>query len=201
MKMNTKLTTLETKFGLFNIAHYSQHQEEGVGIVMGDICDNTPLVRVHSSCLLSETLNAVDCDCKLQLDASMQLIKKAGAGIIVYLYQEGRGAGLANKIASLGIMNRLRCDSIEAFEKLGLPPESRNYKLALKILDDLKVSKRIKLITNNPHKIEALEEAGYIVDERVPLVYTVNSTIERSLRSKAEKLGHQVRWDKLKQEL
>lgn len=190
-------TSIETRFGPFAILHHTLNEQEAVSLVLGDVSKGVPLVRIHSSCLLSEALNAIDCDCKLQLDATMQLIKEDGLGVIIYLYQEGRGAGLANKIKSLAIMNRLHCDTVEAFELLGLPPESRTYSLALRALEDLKTSKRIRLVSNNPHKAEALTDAGYVINEHVALRYEINPTIQKSLKAKSEKLGHTVEWDKL----
>lgn len=192
-----KPTSLETKFGPFGIVHHTINGQEAVSLVWGDISKNTPLVRIHSSCLLSEALNAVDCDCKLQLDSTMQLIKEDGLGVIVYLYQEGRGVGLANKIKSLDVMNRLHCDTIEAFERLGLPPESRKYDLALRVLQDLKVPRHIRLISNNPHKAEALTDAGYVINEHIALHYEISPMIQKSLKAKSDKLGHTVVWNKL----
>lgn len=189
---------LKTKFGAFRLSYHHLGTQEAITLATGILDKDKPLVRIHSSCLFSEALHALDCDCKLQLDATMKLLKSSGAGVVVYLYQEGRGAGLANKIESIKVMQEHGCDSVEAFKILGVQPDTRRYDLALKALDELGVAKEVRLITNNPLKLNALQEKGYIIAERVSLSYKTNPAVISNLQTKATRLGHQIRWDLLR---
>ncbi len=196
--MNTASTILETSLGAFKLSYHSLGDMQAVSMSIGDITSGTPLLRIHSSCLFSEALCAVDCDCKLQLDSALEYIKKAGKGVIVYLYQEGRGVGLENKIRAVEIMRVDNCDTATAFEKLGFELDPRDYSLAIKALKDLHVSKDVLLMSNNPRKFNALETAGYDVVEQVVLSYYANPTVHHYLRSKEAKLGHKIQWSAIK---
>ena len=191
-------TVLSTKYGNFLVTYHTDGESEAVTLQCGNITTGEPLVRIHSSCLFSEAFNAVDCDCKLQLDESMHQIAERGAGIIVYLYQEGRGVGLANKIRAVEVMRIEGCDTVEAFDKLKFVRDPRSYDLATQALRRQELSKTIQAISNNPRKIKALESAGYEVKSIVPLAYYANKITEDYLRSKQEKLGHVISWDQIK---
>ncbi|HEX6461822.1 MAG TPA: GTP cyclohydrolase II RibA [Candidatus Saccharimonadales bacterium] len=196
--MDTISTILETTYGNFNLTYHNYEEYEGVSLSMGDVTAGTPLVRIHSSCLFSEALCAIDCDCKLQLNQALERISQEGVGILVYLYQEGRGVGLAKKIRAVEIMRKDNCDTAAAFEKLGFELDPRSYELALKALNDMKVAKTIRLMSNNPRKSRALETAGYEVIEHVALSYEANSTVHTYLKSKEAKLGHKIQWSAIK---
>ncbi len=199
MKININPTTvLRTANGNFVVAHYSLGGQEGVSLTMGDITKGTPLLRLHSSCLFGESLGVIDCDCKLQLDRSLELIGKEGAGTLLYLYQEGRGIGLADKVRALEIMRQQQCDTAAAFEQLGFPLDPRDYSMALKMLDDLKMSENVRLISNNPQKFNALKGAGYNVIEQVTPSYEVNPLVFDYLKMKEAKLHHNISWEAIK---
>lgn len=196
--MNEISTLLETAYGNFKLTYHKQAGQEGVSLVMGDVTTGNPLLRIHSSCLFSEALCAIDCDCKLQLDRALELISSTGTGALLYIYQEGRGVGLANKIRAVETMRLDNCDTATAFEKLGFELDPRDYTLAMQMLMDLGFSKTIRLMSNNPRKFAALEKSDYKVVEHVPLSYEVNQTIHTYLKSKEAKLGHKIRWEAIK---
>lgn len=190
-------TILETKYGDFNVTYFDYAGVQGVSMHMGSVRTGKPLVRVHSSCLFSEALCAIDCDCKLQLDAAIEMISDEGQGILLYLYQEGRGIGLENKIRAVEVMRTEGCDTAEAFKKLGLELDPRKYECVSYVLRNMNASKTIRLMSNNPRKASALEEAGFNVVETIPLSYDVNETTKKYLQSKQEKLGHHIEWSKI----
>ena len=196
--MNEISTLLETAYGNFKLTYHKHGDQEGVSLVMGDVTAGTPLLRVHSSCLFSEALCAIDCDCKLQLDRALELISATGAGTLLYIYQEGRGVGLANKIRAVETMRLENCDTATAFEKLGFELDPRDYTLALQMLSDLGFSKTIRLMSNNPRKFAALKNSDYRIVEHVALSYEVNPTVHTYLKSKEAKLGHKIRWEAIK---
>lgn len=191
-------TTLKTAFGDFTVTYYSNGGQEGVSMIMGDVTKGAPLLRLHSSCLFSEALDVIDCDCKMQLDRSMELMSKKGAGILLYLYQEGRGIGLADKIRALEVMREQQCDTATAFERLGFEVDPRDYSLAFKMLQDLHAPKTVRLISNNPQKFNALKNAGYEVVEQVALPLEVNPLVFDYLKMKEAKLHHKILWKVIK---
>jgi 3,4-dihydroxy 2-butanone 4-phosphate synthase/GTP cyclohydrolase II len=151
---------------------------------------SVPLVRVHSECLTGDVFGSMRCDCGAQLRRSMAMIAEAKAGLIVYLRQEGRGIGLAHKIHAYALQDR-GLDTVEANLHLGFGPDLRDYSAAAQILRDLGV-RRVRLITNNPRKIEGLRRYGIEVVARVPLVIPATSHNARYLRTKKAKLGHMI---------
>lgn len=184
-------TKLPTAFGDFRLLLYRSliDQSHHLALVMGDVRKNgAVLARVHSSCLTGDIFSSLRCDCGQQLKKAMQLIKRQARGIIVYMNQEGRGIGIANKIHAYALQDK-GMDTVEANEALGFPADLRDYGIGAQILVDLGV-KKIRLITNNPRKIIGLEGYGLQVVERVALKVRPTKVNKRYLKTKKEKLGH-----------
>lgn len=184
---------LPTLFGEWTIKIYRSlvDGKEHVALVKGQIQNKPTLVRVHSECFTGDLLGSLRCDCQDQLLASMELIDKAGEGVLLYMRQEGRGIGLANKIKAYALQDQGR-DTVEANEELGFKPDLREYGVGAQILRDLGLTK-LKLITNNPRKIVGLEGHGLEVVERVHLNIRPHEHNAKYLKVKKEKLGHLFR--------
>lgn len=190
-------TNLPTSSGTFRVRSYKKSCRtatfpDALAIISGVVEGKTSvLVRVHDQCATSEVFGSLKCDCKDQLDHALEAIRDGYCGIVIYLQQEGRGIGLANKIAAYGIQE-LGVDTVDANRILGLPDDSRQYDAVDDILDDLNV-RSIRLMTNNPRKIERLTSLGIKVDARVPCVVTPNSHFScRYVSTKAERMGHMI---------
>lgn len=181
---------LPTEWGVFTLHGFEEaNGQEHVALTMGDITDGAPvLARIHSECLTGDALFSQKCDCGPQLQAAMQVVQQAGRGVIVYLRQEGRGIGLINKIRAYQLQDQ-GLDTVEANVALGLPVDARDFRLAKHIFEHLGV-KEVRLLTNNPEKVQVLADAGIRVAERVPLQVGENIENERYLHTKAQKLGH-----------
>src|SRR6202047_5197180 len=162
--------------------------EEGVALVMGDIQSAAPLVRIHSQCLTGDVFHSLRCDCRQQLELSLSMIAAEGAGILIYEQQEGRGIGLMAKLQAYELQDA-GLDTVEANERLGFKNDYRDFTLPAEILKALGVT-RVRLLSNNPEKVEALERAGVQVVERVPCEVTPSPHAEEYLKTKREKLGH-----------
>jgi GTP cyclohydrolase II len=185
-----------TRWGSFRIYGFrgqsgsdgARRVEEAVALVMGDVKSAPPLVRVHSQCLTGDVFHSLRCDCRQQLELSLSMISEAGAGILIYEQQEGRGIGLMAKLQAYELQDA-GLDTVEANEKLGFKADHREFALPGEILKALGVT-RVRLLSNNPDKVEALERAGVQVVERVPCEVTPSPHAEEYLKTKKEKLGH-----------
>ena len=163
-------------------------KEEAVALVMGDIHAAPPLVRIHSQCLTGDVFHSMRCDCRQQLELALSLITRAGAGILLYEQQEGRGIGLMAKLQAYELQDK-GFDTVEANVELGYDNDYREYKLPAEMLRQLGLSE-VRLISNNPDKVAALENAGIKVVERVPAEVEPYEHSENYLRTKKEKMGH-----------
>ncbi len=181
---------LPTEWGVFSLHGFEEASgQEHVALVMGDIADGEPvLARIHSECLTGDALFSQKCDCGPQLQAAMQAVNQAERGMILYLRQEGRGIGLINKIRAYQLQDQ-GLDTVEANLALGLPVDARDFTLAQAMLQHFGV-KQVRLLTNNPEKVETLRLNGIDVVERVPLQVGENIENEHYLQTKANKLGH-----------
>ena len=181
---------LPTPFAEFRVAVFAaQDGKEHVVISLGDLAGgDPPLVRVHSECLTGDALFSLRCDCGFQLDQALAKIGEAGRGAVLYLRQEGRGIGLGNKIRAYALQDQ-GSDTVEANHQLGFPADAREYDLAVQLLKQLGL-RRIRLMTNNPRKLDALTNDGIEVTERVAVESGRNPHNEAYLRAKADKLGH-----------
>ena len=162
--------------------------ETAVALVTGDLKAAVPLVRIHSQCLTGDVFGSLRCDCRQQLELSLSAISRAGAGVLVYEQQEGRGIGLMAKLQAYELQDR-GMDTVEANEKLGFKADQREYILPAEILKALGV-RRLRLLSNNPDKVAALEHAGVKVVERVPCEVEPHARARKYLKTKKEKLGH-----------
>lgn len=168
--------------------HDGAAAEEAVALVMGDVHSSPPLVRIHSQCLTGDVFHSMRCDCRQQLELALSMIAEAGAGILLYEQQEGRGIGLMAKLQAYELQDR-GLDTVEANVELGYDNDYREYKLPAEMLRQLGV-KQVRLISNNPEKVAALENAGIEVIERVSAEVEPYEHSENYLRTKKEKMGH-----------
>jgi GTP cyclohydrolase II len=190
---------LPTEFGTFQVIVFryrdpSAHpglSDEHLALVMGDLSGTEPVpVRMHSECLTSEVFGSLKCDCKQQLEAAQRHVAQRGRGVILYLRQEGRGIGLANKIRAYALQ-AAGADTIEANERLHLPVDARQYDVAARMLHALDVH-RVELMTNNPDKFEALGKLGLEVVKRIPVHVPANEHSAFYLSVKRERMRHQL---------
>jgi GTP cyclohydrolase II len=161
-----------------------------VALVMGDIHSAPPLVRIHSQCLTGDVFGSLRCDCRLQLEMALKAIGEAGAGILLYEQQEGRGIGLMAKLKAYELQDQGR-DTVEANVELGYAADCRGYELPAEVLKLLGV-KSVRLMTNNPEKVAAMESAGIAVAERVSAEVAPQESFAGYLKTKQEKMGHIV---------
>ena len=189
--IRTSSARIPTKYGEFQLSYYTNTEDDKAHLAlrMGDFeLGENILVRVHSECFTGDVLGSQRCDCGEQLDRALQVIAEQGCGVIVYMRQEGRGIGLLKKIEAYNLQDEGH-DTVDANLILGHLADEREYNLAARILEDLGI-KSIRLMTNNPTKIDALESEGIKVNERVELVSTVNPENARYLQTKAERMNH-----------
>tara|TARA_B100000686_G_scaffold344272_1_gene426580 strand:- start:3830 stop:5026 length:1197 start_codon:yes stop_codon:yes gene_type:complete len=182
---------LPTKHGDFRAYGFksSIDSDEHIALVMGEIKEDEPiLVRVHSECVTGDAFGSLRCDCGEQVDLALQQIAKEGTGVFLYMRQEGRGVGLHNKLRAYALQDT-GMDTVEANQKIGFPPDLRDYGVGAQILVDLGVRKA-KLLTNNPRKIVGIDAYGLEIVERVPIVVPPNDFNRRYLETKRDKMGH-----------
>ncbi len=171
------------------LAYEDGNGREHLAVVKGAIRGRRRILcRVHSECLTGEVFRSRRCDCGPQLDLALQRIEAAGSGVLVYLRQEGRGIGLANKIRAYALQDA-GADTVEANVALGFPGDARSYDVAAEILRDLGV-RSVRLLTNNPAKIQGLQDAGFTVEARIPHLVEPNSDNFRYLETKRSRMGH-----------
>jgi GTP cyclohydrolase II len=183
-----------SRFGHFRIYGFEWRNgdsiEESVVLRMGDLNapGEPPLVRIHSQCLTGDVFHSLRCDCRSQLELSLNLIAEAGRGLLIYEHQEGRGIGLLNKLRAYELQDE-GFDTVEANERLGFDADLRDYAMPGEILCYFGV-RQVRLLSNNPEKIAALERAGVAVTERIPCIVAPHESSEGYLRTKKQKLGH-----------
>lgn len=185
-----------TRWGKFRIYGFraeiegngNPRTEEAVALVMGDVDSKPPLVRVHSQCLTGDVFHSLRCDCRQQLEMSLSMIAQEGAGILIYEQQEGRGIGLMAKLQAYELQDS-GLDTVEANERLGFKADQRDFTLPGEMLKSLGVN-QVRLLSNNPDKVRALEHAGVRVVERVPCEVEPSAYAEEYLKTKKDKLGH-----------
>lgn len=185
-----------TRWGKFRIHGFvgefgsetPRKKEEAVVLVMGDIHEGSPLVRIHSQCLTGDVFGSLRCDCRQQLEMALAMIADEGSGILIYEQQEGRGIGLMAKLQAYELQDS-GLDTVEANERLGFKADHREFALPGEILKALGIS-QVRLLSNNPDKVSALENAGIKVLERVPCEAAANAHAEDYLNTKRDKMGH-----------
>jgi len=183
-----------SRFGHFRIfgfeGAYGDGLKECVVLRMGDLAagEEPPLVRIHSQCLTGDVFHSLRCDCRSQLELSLNLIAEEGRGLLIYEHQEGRGIGLLNKLRAYELQDG-GADTVEANELLGFEADLRDYEMPAEILRYFGV-RSVRLLSNNPDKIAALERAGIQVAERIPCIVAPHESAEGYLRTKKQKLGH-----------
>jgi len=180
----SNIAKLPTRFGDFKIQTFQEGIKEHLVVFKEPLCD-TPLVRVHSECLTGDAIGSLKCDCRDQLEYALKAISDEG-GMIIYLRQEGRNIGLLNKTNAYALQDR-GLDTVQANHQLGFKTDERSYEVVELILEHFKI-KAIKLLTNNPKKIESLE--GIEIVERRPIVIKSNQYNEDYLETKKERMGH-----------
>ncbi|MDD4615823.1 MAG: GTP cyclohydrolase II [Alphaproteobacteria bacterium] len=184
--MDIPSALLPTRYGKFELQIFLSDGIEHIVLIKGILADNC-LVRLHSECATGDILGSLRCDCRDQLEESLDIIERAGSGLLVYMRgQEGRGIGLSNKIRAYALQEQ-GMDTYEANVHLGFAPDARNYAVAVNILKHFNL-KKVRLLTNNPDKIEALEEGGIEVTENVPLWTATNPYNERYIASKKARM-------------
>ena len=184
---------LPTPWAQFTLHAFVEHAtgKEHLAMVLGDVGDGAPvLARVHSECLTGDVLFSQRCDCGAQLEGALKKIATEGRGILLYLRQEGRGIGLINKIRAYRLQEA-GADTVQANEQLGFKADARDYALCQPMLGQFGITS-LRLMTNNPRKIEAMEKLGITVAERVPLLVNRNAFNQHYLNTKASKLGHMM---------
>ena len=185
--------TLPTEFGIFKIVgfEFPDSKKEHVALVMGDVADSEPvLARIHSECLTGDALHSLKCDCGFQLASALRQISEEGRGVLIYHREEGRGIGLINKIRAYSLQDK-GMDTIEANLALGFKADERNFSVCADMFEQLGV-KAVRLLTNNPAKIDTMKKAGINVVERVPLNVGENRYNTEYLDTKAKKMGHYI---------
>jgi GTP cyclohydrolase II len=191
----TKVAEAEfpSQFGQFRIYGFTGESagrtEEAVVLKMGDLNESEPpLLRIHSECLTGDVFHSLRCDCRAQLEIALAAIAGEGRGLLIYEHQEGRGIGLLNKLRAYQLQDQ-GADTVEANHRLGFDSDLRDYALPAAILQYFGLT-HVRLMSNNPEKVDAVEKAGVAVTERIPILADVLSTRRAYLQTKREKMGH-----------
>jgi len=193
---NVVATRLPTVFGVFDLIGFERantvKREREIALVVriGDLQDGVPLLRIHSQCLTGEVLGSLRCDCRGQLEVALSTIAERGSGLVIYLHQEGRGIGLMAKLKAYALQDH-GLDTIEANEALGFDADCRDFSLAVAVLHELKV-RQVRLMSNNPQKVEALEEGGIEVIELISCEAPPSPYALSYLRTKKKRMGHSL---------
>jgi GTP cyclohydrolase II len=184
-----------TEFGVFRIFGFrgvpgnGGSPEEAIALRMGDLAaGGPPLVRIHSQCLTGDVFHSLRCDCRAQLEIALEAIAAEGRGLLIYEHQEGRGIGLLNKLRAYELQDH-GADTVEANQRLGFDSDLRSYNLPGAILNHFGLA-AVRLMSNNPEKVKAVEDAGVKVTERVPCIADTVHHREAYLQTKKEKMGH-----------
>jgi GTP cyclohydrolase II len=189
-------TRLPTMFGVFDLIGFERlnvdngKTESALLLMLGDLQNRAPLLRIHSQCLTGEVLGSLRCDCRGQLELAMSAIADEGSGLVIYEYQEGRGIGLMAKLKAYALQDK-GFDTVEANHALGFDTDYRDFSLAVAVLDDLKV-RQVRLMTNNPQKVEALAKSGIEVIELIACEAPPSPYALSYLRTKKKKMGHSL---------
>src|SRR6266576_4261352 len=189
-------THLPTVFGVFDLIAFERankvngERETALVMMLGDLQDRVPLLRIHSQCLTGEVLGSLRCDCRGQLEVAMSTMAEQGSGLVIYLHQEGRGIGLMAKLQAYALQDQ-GLDTIEANEALGFDADCRDFSLAVAVLHELKV-RQVRLMSNNPQKVEALTKGGIEVIELIACQAPPSPYALSYLRTKKEKMGHSL---------
>ena len=186
--IQSNIANLPTKHGKFRIKAYKEDNQEHLAIMSEDFENiEAPFVRIHSECLTGDTLGSLKCDCQNQLNLALDFIAKEG-GLVIYHRQEGRNIGLLNKVNAYALQDKGR-NTIEANVELGFKDDERDYRVVEYILEDLNINK-LKLITNNPKKIDYIKNLGVDIVERIPSITKSNQYNEHYLKTKKDHMGH-----------
>lgn len=189
-------TRLPTSFGVFDLIGFDREniakgeRETALVIMLGNVTDRAPLLRIHSQCLTGEVLGSLRCDCRGQLEVAMSSIAEQGFGLVIYLHQEGRGIGLMAKLQAYALQDQ-GLDTIEANEALGFDADCRDFGLAVVVLHKLNV-RQVRLMSNNPQKVEALTKGGIEVVELIACEAPPNPYASLYLRTKKKRMGHSL---------
>jgi GTP cyclohydrolase II len=190
-------TRLPTTFGVFDLIGFERanvnkgNTESALLLRLGDLRNRAPLLRIHSQCFTGEVLGSLRCDCRGQLELAMSAIADEGSGLVIYEYQEGRGIGLMEKLKAYGLQDK-GLDTIEANEALGFDADYRDFSLAVAILHEIGIG-RVRLLSNNPQKVEALTKGGIEVSELIACEAPPSPYALPYLRTKKKRMGHSLR--------
>jgi GTP cyclohydrolase II len=190
-------TPLDTRYGTFDATMHANDTDRCLTFSAGDLSTPGTIVRPHSSCLFGEAFGACDCDCGPQLRSVLAEIGRRGAGVVVYLFQEGRGAGLEQKIRGMSLQRATGINSYDAYDSLSLPRDGRDYAIAGVALADMGVAREITLMSNNPLKRAAIERLGFRVTAQTALPYRVDERAYDYLLMKREQGDHLVDFSKI----
>jgi len=194
-EVTTRIPTKNGEFQL-HLFYESETGKEHLAFTLGDLNGGTPpLVRIHSECFTGDVLGSLRCDCGPQLSASLKMISEEGRGALIYLRQEGRGIGLIDKLKAYNLQDD-GMDTVDANEALGHCSDCRNYNIGAYILNEIGV-KTVRLITNNPAKIEGLEESGIVVKGRVPIEMKIDDHNRSYIQTKVERMNHIIDMEKV----